>query len=799
MARIGNRCPTVGGVCHVLHKSKDDLLKTCCCHGHMCNNETVKIVPMAEDISLGEFHRSGLDHFGLRVPDRDSNVIVAPQDLPNSGVVSSLHSDSYEDPPDDRLQIHALRIFVICGVLFSTVCTVILLVFCLSPRYKKVRMKFSLACKHPPSSSYYQSGLDNRVRGTLSIIDCFHCPKRLSFKSSYAGDCVMTYPVQDPETTHHSISNGDNLPRGASCTDSIGSGFVFSDVSESGSIATEVTNLQLVAKCCQKEKLIGRGRFAEVWLASVPLSVITNQMKITNDLLDQSNHKNNHSNGIKPSQSTNGSLLGNNSNTNSSWHLFCCQSDNRFKTVSSTAVKRNDSNTSSLFRESHPQISLNYLCSEKDQYSQSKISSKECFDPEDLHLTETTSRLLLSSAIASSNVTNNSSVNGHSITDECPMLVAVKTFTPNEFDAWKTELGIFKAIHSVNKRFPFITSPLLSAPATTTHCTIGDANSQSVQNMNQMLKHIGHPNIVLLLGAGSVQLCQPLVTEYRLVMEFTAGGSLRQLYQAEVGYHLAIDLVNRKQMNGRTYICPKYPVAHRDLKPENILIRFDGSVCLSDFGQSVCLTEISPSSPVSNNSCRTSSQDVLTTTYSVSSALESMPKAGTLRYQAPEIIDGAISFTGWALLPVCLPVVCEKTLEEDYDVDKLDLKLIEPVLNINSSVGSDLYMMNDLHSELDHLNYESNTVNVNYHTPEHRKMKKRHHWLPYEKELGSFCNSSAALQHHPLWCNSSLITHFHRTISECWDHDPEARLTADCILKRIRSLNTQLARSKNSA
>ncbi|CAH8544974.1 unnamed protein product [Heterobilharzia americana] len=780
---LENRCPTVGGVCHVLHKSKDDLLKTCCCHGHMCNNETVKIVPMAEDISLGEFHRSGLDHFGLRVPDRDSNVIVAPQDLPNSGVVSSLHSDSYEDPPDDRLQIHALRIFVICGVLFSTVCTVILLVFCLSPRYKKVRMKFSLACKHPPSSSYYQSGLDNRVRGTLSIIDCFHCPKRLSFKSSYAGDCVMTYPVQDPETTHHSISNGDNLPRGASCTDSIGSGFVFSDVSESGSIATEVTNLQLVAKCCQKEKLIGRGRFAEVWLASVPLSVITNQMKITNDLLDQSNHKNNHSNGIKPSQSTNGSLLGNNSNTNSSWHLFCCQSDNRFKTVSSTAVKRNDSNTSSLFRESHPQISLNYLCSEKDQYSQSKISSKECFDPEDLHLTETTSRLLLSSAIASSNVTNNSSVNGHSITDECPMLVAVKTFTPNEFDAWKTELGIFKAIHS----------------------------------------HIGHPNIVLLLGAGSVQLCQPLVTEYRLVMEFTAGGSLRQLLSS--GSWLSFSHVLKISddiVQGLGFL----HMAHRDLKPENILIRFDGSVCLSDFGQSVCLTEISPSSPVSNNSCRTSSQDVLTTTYSVSSALESMPKAGTLRYQAPEIIDGAISFTGWALLrtdiyslglilwelltAVCLPVVCEKTLEEDYDVDKLDLKLIEPVLSINSSVGSDLYMMNDLHSELDHLNYETNTVNVNYHTPEHRKMKKRHHWLPYEKELGSFCNSSAALQQlvcvekyrptsHPLWCNSSLITHFHRTISECWDHDPEARLTADCILKRIRSLNTQLARSKNSA
>ncbi|VDQ05897.1 unnamed protein product [Trichobilharzia regenti] len=73
------------------------------------------------------------------------------------------------------------------------------------------------------------------------------------------------------------------------------------------------------------------------------------------------NHENNHSNGIKLNQSTNGSVLGNNSNANSSWHLFCCQSDNKMKMISSDTMKRNNSNTSSLFLESHTHIPMDYF------------------------------------------------------------------------------------------------------------------------------------------------------------------------------------------------------------------------------------------------------------------------------------------------------------------------------------------------------------------------------------------------------------------------------------------------------
>ncbi|KAH8878327.1 Anti-Muellerian hormone type-2 receptor [Schistosoma japonicum] len=867
---LENKCPAIGGVCHVLHKSKDDLHKTCCCYGHMCNNESLKIISMSDDFGAGDHHKSGLDHFGLRVSDRDSNVIVASQDFPNSGIVSPLRSDPYEDPSDNRLHIDALRIFVICGILLSTVCTVILLVFCLSPRYKKVRMKCFLGCNHSSSTSqYFQNSLDGRVPGALSIVDCFHCPKSSSFKSSYAGDCVITYPVQNSEVSRHSVSNGSNLHHGGSYIESLRSEFAFCDISETESSAKEIANSQLVAKFCRKEKLIGRGRFAEVWLANVPFSLFTNHFKITQDLLNYKNN-NNENGGIKFHQSTNGSIVGHNSITNSSWHhLLCCQSDSTLSTLpSTTPLKCLNNNTSSAFVGTHPDISVDYLYNDKTESTiQWKTEAKECSNvvEENVQYTETTSPLLLSTTTVSSIDLNSSSINNSPTNNEWPMHVAVKTFTVNEYDAWKTELGIFKAIHSINKRLPtIIPSSIASATVnttttsstttysnttinntdnndiTTTTSAISNINSQSIQCIHQMLKHIGHPNIVLLLGAGSVQLCQSSVTEYRLVMEFASGGSLRQLLSQGVwlsftqilkisddivqglGF-LHSDLVNRKQSNGHVMICGKYPVAHRDLKPENILIRYDGTVCLSDFGQSVCLAENSPSSPTSNNSCRTSLQDVLTTTYSVSSALESMPKAGTLRYQAPEILDGAISFTGWALLrtdiyslglilwelltTVILPVNHEKALHGNCKTDDIDFQLVDSITSMSPSIGSDLFLMNGFQPGVDHLNDE---LNVNYHTPEHRKMKKRHHWLPYEKELGSLCNSSAALQQlvcvekyrptgHSSWLHSTSITHFYRTINECWDHDPEARLTADCILKRIRFLKAQMNNSSKKS
>ncbi|VDQ16644.1 unnamed protein product [Trichobilharzia regenti] len=129
-----------------------------------------------------------------------------------------------------------------------------------------------------------------------------------------------------------------------------------------------------------------------------------------------------------------------------------------------------------------------------------------------MHLNETTSPLLLSTTDSSINLKRNSLINDdNSVIDEPSMPVAVKTFTSNEYESWRTELSIFKAIHAINRRFSSITPPpsttanaiAAAASTTTPTCTIGGTNSCDVNSIHQMLKHIGHPNIVLLLGAGS--------------------------------------------------------------------------------------------------------------------------------------------------------------------------------------------------------------------------------------------------------------------------------------------------------
>lgn len=121
----------------------------------------------------------------------------------------------------------------------------------------------------------------------------------------------------------------------------------------------------------------------------------------------------------------------------------------------------------------------------------------------------------------------------------------------------------------------------------------------------------------------------------------------------------------------------------------------------------------------------------------------------------------------WELLTAALlPVDHENASEGNYETHNIGFKLNDSPENASPSIGSDLCLMNSIHPEFDYLD-PHNPVNVDYRAPEHRKMRKRHHWLPYEKELGSLCNSSAALQQlvclekyrpagHPSWFNSTV-------------------------------------------
>lgn len=94
----------------------------------------------------------------------------------------------------------------------------------------------------------------------------------------------------------------------------------------------------------------------------------------------------------------------------------------------------------------------------------------------------------------------------------------------------------------------------------------------------EILRRLDHPNIVKLLAVvteGSIQY---------LVMEFVAGGSLRDVLVSERQLPLQRALGILLELADALGRAHHLKVIHRDLKPENVLIARDGTPRLSDFG-----------------------------------------------------------------------------------------------------------------------------------------------------------------------------------------------------------------------
>ncbi len=99
------------------------------------------------------------------------------------------------------------------------------------------------------------------------------------------------------------------------------------------------------------------------------------------------------------------------------------------------------------------------------------------------------------------------------------------------------------------------------------------------QREGDILRQLNHPNIVRMLDMYEHD------GEQHLVMEYVAGGSLRQKMEAnkaplpiEDALKIALELADALSR------AHHLGVIHRDIKPENVLIAEDGSVRLTDFG-----------------------------------------------------------------------------------------------------------------------------------------------------------------------------------------------------------------------
>ncbi|KAM8794112.1 anti-Muellerian hormone type-2 receptor [Eudromia elegans] len=246
-----------------------------------------------------------------------------------------------------------------------------------------------------------------------------------------------------------------------------------------------------------------------------------------------------------------------------------------------------------------------------------------------------------------------------------------------------------------------------------------------------------HRNVARLLGA---RRPGPRARGGLLLLQLYPAGSLRHFLRQHVGtwagsLRLALSLarglafLHQEQWRDGLY---KPSVVHRDLSSQNVLVREDGTCAIGDFGLALAL-------PPPRSSAR-----------------RAVPirKAGTQRYLAPEILDESLDLRAWG-----------RALRQ-ADVYALALLLWEILSRCQA-------------------------LSPGRPVPEFR--------LAYEAELGASPSPAqlrrlAALERRrplipPAWHRAGRVAGgLPELLEDCWDPDPEARLSAERAQQRLQRL-----------
>mmetsp|Transcript_45644 Transcript_45644/g.93373 ORF Transcript_45644/g.93373 Transcript_45644/m.93373 type:complete len:420 (-) Transcript_45644:128-1387(-) len=152
-----------------------------------------------------------------------------------------------------------------------------------------------------------------------------------------------------------------------------------------------------------------------------------------------------------------------------------------------------------------------------------------------------------------------------------------------------------------------------------TNLNKGSVEYHDMVNEISTISHLRHPNLVLFLGAITVE--QPLL----ILSEYMAGGSLEDRFsfkRAELGHPWKppLALAFSWMMDLSRAVCFLHsctcPVMHRDLKPANLLLTDDNRLKVSDFGLCKTLQRVKEDgTPYTMTGC-----------------------TGTKRYMAPEVV-----------------------------------------------------------------------------------------------------------------------------------------------------------------
>ncbi|XP_054473773.1 anti-Muellerian hormone type-2 receptor-like isoform X1 [Anoplopoma fimbria] len=253
---------------------------------------------------------------------------------------------------------------------------------------------------------------------------------------------------------------------------------------------------------------------------------------------------------------------------------------------------------------------------------------------------------------------------------------------------------------------------------------------------------MNHAGIVQFLGSGS----KPDGGSLLIVLQYAECGSLHSyLCKHTTNWMLSLKLC-QSLSQGLSYLHSdvhkhdehKPPVAHRDFSSSNVLVRADGTCVLCDFGCSTILRSCS-------GHCSWQSHTTNT---------EGHAQLGTLRYMPPEILEGSVNLSSsWCLM--------------QGDIYALGLLLWEIWMRCTDLFGGGV-------------------------APQHL--------LPYESELGANATRDSLIQyvfhldkrpsipkHWELLPQGSVLQEL---LTDCWDCDADARLTAQCVVDRLVCLQS---------
>ncbi|XP_067127484.1 activin receptor type-2B-like [Centruroides vittatus] len=276
-------------------------------------------------------------------------------------------------------------------------------------------------------------------------------------------------------------------------------------------------------------------------------------------------------------------------------------------------------------------------------------------------------------------------------------------------------------------------------------------NEQYFRNENEIysLPFMDHPCLVKFIGAKE-RIDEIGKTEYLLVLSYSPSGCLQDYLRNHTINWAGLCKISKNLTSGLAYLHTavfkddkiKPCVAHRDLTSRNVLIRNDGGCMICDFGFAICLQQ--------GKYYRNGELKVAETT--------PLADVGTLRYMAPEVLEGAVNLRD-----------CETSLKQ-ADVYALGLILWEI-----ASRCSDVFQGMEV--------------------PPYR--------LPFDRELNGLKPSMEQMQvlvarnkARPLfpdiWKDTNpAIKELKETIEDCWDHDADARLTTEGAVERLIEVSKQ--------